>query len=114
MQKRKKSFWWLALIAALIAVNFLSSVFHQRYDLTEEKRYSLSRPTKELLLGLKEPVRIEVFMKGEYPAGFRKLANSVQEFLQECKEYGKNNIQFDFTDPLKGLNDSEAHYFLDS
>ncbi|MFL5740485.1 MAG: gliding motility-associated ABC transporter substrate-binding protein GldG [Flavisolibacter sp.] len=114
MQKRKKTFWWLALIIGLIAVNFLASLFHQRYDLTEEKKYSLSRPTKELLLGLKEPVRIEVFMKGEYPAGFRKLTNSVQEFLQECKEYGKNNIQFDFTDPLKGLNDSEAHYLLDS
>ena len=83
MNNRKKATWWIVLVTGLIAVNLLASVYHQRFDLTEEKRYSLSRPTKNLLRNLDEPVRIEVFLKGDFPAGFRKLANSVEEFLQE-------------------------------
>jgi len=114
MKQRKNTVWWLGLIVGLFAINLLASLFHQRYDLTEEKRYSLSRETKDLLRSLDGPVRVEVFLKGEYPAGFRKLANSVREFLQECKEYGKGNFQFVFTDPLKGLNDSTAQYLMDS
>lgn len=110
----KKTVWWIGLITGLIAVNVVASLFHRRYDLTEEKRYSLSKETKTLLKNLDEPVRIEVFLKGDYPAGFRKLSNSVQEFLQECKEYGKENFQFAFIDPLKGLDDSTAQYVMDS
>jgi ABC-2 type transport system permease protein len=114
MKKQNKAVWWTGLVLALIAINFIASKLHARFDLTQEKRYSLSKPTKNLLKGLDEPVRIDVFLKGDYPAGFRKLTNSVQEFLQECKEYGKTNIQYNFYDPLKGLNDSSAQYFMDS
>ena len=114
MFKRNNAIGWVMMVLGLVAINFLASLFHKRFDRTEEKRYSLSRPTKELLTHLKEPVRIEVFLKGDYPAGFKKLANSVQEFLQECKEYGNANFQYEFTDPLKGLSDSSAQYLMDS
>ena len=114
MNKRKNTVWWIGLVIGLIAINLLASVIHRRFDLTEEGRYSLSSETKNLLSGLHQPVKIEVFLKGDYPAGFKKLANSVKEFLQECKEYGKGNFQFVFTDPLKGLNDSAAQYVMDS
>ncbi|MFL5787361.1 MAG: gliding motility-associated ABC transporter substrate-binding protein GldG [Flavisolibacter sp.] len=114
MQKRKTIAWWIALLTGLIIINLIAYHFNQRIDLTKEKRYSLSEPTKALLRNLKEPVRIQVFLKGEYPAGFRKLANSVYEFLQECQEYGKDKVQFEFTDPLKDLDDSNAQKFIDS
>src|SRR4051812_20129042 len=114
MHKRNDAIGWVIMVIGLLAINFLASLFHKRFDLTEEKRYSLSRPTKDLLKNLNEPVRVEVFLKGDYPAGFKKLATSVEEFLQECKEYGNANFQYDFTDPLKGLNDSAAQYLMDS
>ena len=78
----KKAFGWLGLVLAIVAINVLASFVHFRFDLTEDKRYSLSTPTKKLLKDLEEPVRVEVFLKGEFPAGFRKLANSIEEFLQ--------------------------------
>jgi ABC-type uncharacterized transport system involved in gliding motility auxiliary subunit len=81
-----KNDWWMWLVAGLIIINILAAQFHYRLDLTAEKRYSLSGPTKALLTKLNEPVRIEVFLKGDFPAGFKKLANSVEEFLQEAKE----------------------------
>src|SRR5215218_9388981 len=114
MGKRKNIIWWIGLVAALIIINFLASKLHSRFDLTGEKRYSLSNPTKQLLGNLNEPIRVEVFLKGDFPAGFRKLTNSIEEFLQECKEYGKGNLQYVFVDPLKGLSDTAAQRLIDS
>jgi len=105
----------LVLLLILVGINLLASVFHSRVDLTKEKRYTLSKATKQLFRNLKEPVRIDVFFKGNYPAGFKKIVNSVQEFLQETREYAHGNITVRYTDPLKGLaNDSLAARFADS
>jgi gliding-associated putative ABC transporter substrate-binding component GldG len=107
-------FGWLLLLVILFLVNFLASSFHTRFDLTKEKRYTLSRATKSLLRNLDDEVRIDVFLKGEFTSEFRKLANSVEEFLQESKEYSGGKLKINFVDPLKGLDDSSAAYLLDS
>ncbi|MBS1575964.1 MAG: gliding motility-associated ABC transporter substrate-binding protein GldG [Bacteroidetes bacterium] len=104
-------YWWFFLLILLVGINFLASVFHSRFDLTKEKRYTLSNASKQLLSNLDAPVTIDVFLKGDFPAGFKKLANSVQEFLQEYEEYGKGYVHFRFIDPFKKANDS-AEIFL--
>jgi len=105
----------LVLLLILFGINWLASVFHARLDLTKEKRYTLSKATKDLLKNLDDQVRIEVFFKGNYPAGFKKIVNSVQEFLQEAREYAHGNIEIRYSDPLKNFaNDSLAKPFVDS
>ncbi len=105
---------WIGMLVILFAINLLASKFHGRWDLTQEKRYTLSQPTKNLLRGLKEPVTIKVFLSGDMPAGFKKLANSTRELLEDCKEYGKTNLQFTFEKPGEGLDDAAKKIFLDS
>ncbi len=107
-------YWWIILLAVIVGVNLLASLVHTRIDLTQEKRYTLSDATKNLLRSLDAPVTIDVFLEGEFPAGFRKLANSTREFLQEYKEVNQRNITINFIDPLKNLDDSTAAYVLDS
>lgn len=107
-------YWWILLLIFLGGINYIASVFHARVDLTREKRYTLSKATKTMLANLDEPVTIDVFLKGDFPAGFKKLANSVQEFLQECKDDSKGMLQFNFSDPLKNLSDSNAARLMDS
>jgi len=107
-------YWWLFLLILFFGVNFVASVFHSRFDLTKEKRYTLSRATKQMLGNLESPVTIDVFLKGDFPAGFKKLAGSVQEFLQECKEYGKDNLRFRFIDPFKKANDSAENFLKET
>jgi ABC-2 type transport system permease protein len=81
MQKMIKSkYGWLLLLILLIAINFIASNFHSRIDLTKEKRYTLSAATKELMSRLDDDVQIDVFLKGSFNSGFRKLANSTGEF----------------------------------
>ena len=102
---------WLLLLAGLIVINFLASEIHFRFDLTQEKRYTLAAPTKKLLSNLKDPVSITVFLEGDMPAGFKKLGNSAKELLQEFKEYGTQNIKVTFARPGE---DSTTGYTMDS
>ena len=61
-----------------------------------------------------EPVTITLFLSGDMPAGFKKLANSASEMLQEFKEIGRSNIQYKFERPGEGMSDSLKQAFLDS
>jgi ABC-2 type transport system permease protein len=87
------------IILLLIAVNWLTSLYHTRIDFTNEKRFTLSKPTKKILKNLDEPVIVDVFLKGEFPSGFKKLANSASEILSEFKEVAGNNFQYNFISP---------------
>src|SRR5438105_2862138 len=110
----KSKYGWIWLLLLLAGVNFLASIYHFRLDLTQEKRYTLSKPTIKLLRGLDEPINITLFLTGDMPAGFKKLANSSQELLEEFKEIGRRNIYFKLQRPGEGLNDSLKNIFLDS
>jgi len=100
--KKTGSWWWIPVIIILLLVNFLAAQFHKRIDLTNEKRFTISTPVKKLLGNLDEVVIIDVFLKGEFPSGFKKLAATTTDLLNEFKEYSNNKIQYRFitTDEL--------------
>jgi ABC-2 type transport system permease protein len=91
--------WWLSLLVFLFVINYLASFLHVRFDLTKEKRYTLSKGTKDLLKNLDEDVQIDVFLKGEFPAKFRKLTNSVSDFLKLLKESNSSKLSYTFISP---------------
>jgi ABC-2 type transport system permease protein len=107
-------YWWIILLLILVLINYVASVVHFRLDLTEEKRYTLSSPTKRLLQNLKKPVSIHVFLSGNLPAGFKKLSKSTEELLQEFRELSGNKVQFTFEKPGEGLDDSAKAKVIDS
>ncbi|MDF2187282.1 gliding motility-associated ABC transporter substrate-binding protein GldG [Paraflavitalea sp. CAU 1676] len=107
-------YWWIYLLIVLVGVNYLASQFHFRLDLTQEKRFTLSTPTKKLLSNLNDPVTVTVFLDGDMPAGFKRLANSTRELLQEFKENGKGNIHFRFQRPGSDKADTAGVYSMDS
>ena len=113
--KRKKYLQrTLGIVALLIAVNVAASYFHARWDLTAEKRYTLAPSTRVLLKNLDAPVTIEVYLKGNYPAGFRQLADATRELLEEFQQYGGNNIRFSFVNPGTELPDSMRMRYQDT
>lgn len=91
--------WATGLIVCIAAINFGASKIHSRYDLTEEKRYSLTGTTKDLLKDIKGELAINVFLKGALPAEFKKLSNSTQDFLSVLKETNPSKIRYRFIDP---------------
>jgi ABC-2 type transport system permease protein len=111
---RQRKFSWLGLLAALLLINLGASHFHYRLDLTHEKRYTLSAPTKALLRHLDDDIQVDFFLQGDLKAGFRKLSKSTQELLQEFNEYSDGRIRVSVSDPLAGLDDTTKMHALDS
>jgi gliding-associated putative ABC transporter substrate-binding component GldG len=99
MGKRKSLIWWMGLIVGIIAINLIAAKAHSRYDLTEEKRYSLTSTTKDLLRSLQGDITIDVFLKGDLPTEFRKLSNSTQEFVSILKESNPSKVRYRLVDP---------------
>ncbi len=97
--------WWIPVILFLILINYLASIFHQRLDLTNEKRFTLSSYVKKMLRSLDDVVHIDVFLKGELPSGFKKLSGSADELLSEFKELSNNNVQYRFITPDNQMDD---------
>jgi ABC-2 type transport system permease protein len=87
------------VIILLVGINWLASLYHTRIDLTNEKRFTLSAPTKKLLKNLDKEVEIDIFLKGEFPSAFKKLANSADETLQEFKEIAGSKLRYRFISP---------------
>jgi len=94
-------YWWIMLLAGVILINYLATFLQARIDLTREKRYTLSAATGKLVKQLDDVVEIDVFLKGEFPAGFRKLANTTREFLGLLKDRNSSRIRYRFISPLE-------------
>ncbi|MCK8491457.1 gliding motility-associated ABC transporter substrate-binding protein GldG [Spirosoma sp. RP8] len=73
----------LLIIAALVAVNILSAFVFFRLDLTQEKRYTLSEATQNLLADLPDDVHVDVYLTGDLPPAFKRLENAIRETLDE-------------------------------
>ncbi len=99
-----------SVILLLIGINFLTSMWHQRIDLTGEKRFTLSDPTKSLLKKLDGEVKIDILLKGEFPSAFKRLANSAEETLQEFKEVAGKRINYRFVLPDDELDDVNTKF----
>lgn len=92
-------FWLVITIAGLVLLNWLASRYHTRIDFTNEKRFTLSSATEKVLQKLDDVVQVDVFMKGNFPSGFRKLANCTDELLGEFKEVAGQKLQYRFISP---------------
>lgn len=112
--KRKHLRNFFLFLIVLIVINILASNVHTRIDLTSDKQFTLSSPTKKLLKNLDGTVKIKVFLKGKFPSGFRHLSESVKELLEEFRRYGGHHITYEFVNPLAGLPDSTQMKVRDS
>ncbi len=92
------------VIGILVLVNFLSSRRFFRADLTEDKRYTVSKATKNLIKSLDDIVTITVYFSME-PAEVAQIRRDVKDVLDEYKAFSKK-LQIDYIDP-SGLDDGE-------
>jgi ABC-2 type transport system permease protein len=104
---RSQSFITLALVVSLaLILNVLANSFTAQVDLTEEKRFSLTEPTKRQLRDLNDVVFVRCLLGSKLPAGFKRLQTETRKTLEDFK--GLNgNIDFKFEDPSVGGSETE-------
>ncbi|MEO1262534.1 MAG: gliding motility-associated ABC transporter substrate-binding protein GldG [Bacteroidota bacterium] len=106
-KNKRQSFIQLGLIAGIgIFLNVLGNAFFTHLDLTEDKRFTLATPTKDMLKSLDDIVYVEVLLEGEFPAGFKRLQRSVKELLDDFRSESGGYIDYTFTDPNIGTIDN--------
>ena len=104
--KKNQIVAFLITIAIVVLVNVIGSYLFTRFDLTSEKRYTLSPTTKETLNNLNDYVYFKVYLEGDFPAGFKKLRRETKEMLDEFRAYSKY-IDYEFINPAESGNDAE-------
>ncbi len=100
----KQLYYWMlhnkvgtALAVGLFfCINFLSFQWPLRIDLTAEKRYSIDSASRSVIRSLDDELELVVFLKGEYPSGFKKLATSADQFLSLLQAENPSRFRYRF------------------
>ena len=82
----------ILILVALVLMNVLVHQLVCRWDMTDDKRYTISHPTKELLRSLDSPLTVTVLLEGELNAGFTRLQKAASELLSEFSIYTPERI----------------------
>ena len=90
----------LTTVVFIVVLNLAGHFVFKRFDLTADKRYTLSGTSLNIVSEVKEPLYIDVFLEGEFPGEFKKLQTETQQLLEEFKSENPNII-FQFVNPLE-------------
>ena len=105
---KKQNIKQLVIIAlSLIAVNIIGNYFFKRFDLTEDKRYTLSETSLNIIKSVDSPLIIDVFLEGNFPPEFKRLQDETKQLLEEFSAYN-SNIIFEFANPIENEEERVA------
>ena len=91
----------LLVVGIVLFINALGNFFYTSFDLTEEKRFTLTPATNKLLSTKTGPIFVRVFLEGEFPAGFKRLQESTREILDDFRSVNPQ-IDYVFDNPSDG------------
>lgn len=96
-------------IAGVIIIASAASLLRIRLDLTEDKRFTLSKPTKDILSNLKNDVFVQVYLDGEIPIPLKRLKRSVLDMLEEFRVESGRKVDYEFINPASGGTDVQRN-----
>ncbi len=102
----------LLLLVGVIVINFFSASYFHRWDLTEEKRYSISDAAISLARSIPEEIEFEIYLAGDLPSGMKRLQQSTIEMLEQFKAYANVRVSYYFVDPVTIVNEDYKIEFM--
>ncbi len=104
---KKKYIFALSAVALIVVLNICLQRSFFRIDLTSEKRFSISKNTKDLMRNLQSPILVNIYLDGDLNSGFLRLKNSLRELLDEFSVYAKDDITYAFINPSQATTEEE-------
>ncbi len=104
MKPLRKSGKWVTLLlmlAIIFVVNIIAAYVRFQWDLTEDKRFTISESTARIMAAPDDNVTVRVLLDGEFPAGFVRLQSAVRDMLGKIRDINPN-VSFEFEDPASG------------
>ena len=96
------------LLLGLAILNLLSNYFDTKIDMTADKRFTLSKASVKVVKQVKEPMQVIVFLKGDFPSYFKRLANETENLLQDFHQENPD-IDYVFINPLEKAISTSNH-----
>ncbi len=94
-------------LVLFILLNGLASFIYLRFDLTEDRRFTLSEASEQVLEQLTTPVIVDVLLAGKLPPEFQRLKVETEQLLENFAN-ANPKIKFSFEDPLEDPSLAEA------
>ncbi len=107
MKKTEAFLELVAVLLGLVLLNILAGMFVIRWDLTEDKRYTLAAASQNILEDLPAPILVEVYLEGELNADFTRLQRTIREKLEEFADVSDGQVQFQFRNPTEMAKEGE-------
>ncbi len=98
-------------VAIVILLNWLSGFVSLRFDLTEEKRFTLSDVTKSFLHeSLEDDMQVTLYLDGSVNSGFSCLEKSTLSMLRQFRAQNKKHFSYDQIniDEVKSKDEKKA------
>ncbi len=91
---------WHILVTGILLVFAAMGWDGIRWDLTSDRRYTLSETTLKILTKPDKKLLVTVYLEGDFPAYFKKLKDETHSLLEQFQSRNKN-IEFEFVNPNK-------------
>ncbi len=91
---------YLLVIGAIVILgNVVSKNLFFRWDATDNKMYSLSESSKEVISKLKETLTAKVYFSDNLPGQYANSRRYVQDMLEEYQAFSDGRFTFEFINP---------------
>ena len=87
------------VIGIIVVINLLGNEYHVRLDLTEDKQYTLSRATKDIIKNLDDPITVKAYFSKNLPPHIAKTRQDFQDILIEYASLSDGQVLYEFVDP---------------
>ena len=96
--KNTLTIYLAVLVVALLLLNLISRNWYKRFDLTDNKMYSLSNSSEEIVDKIDDLLTMKVYFSSDLPGELSNTKRYLQDLLEEY-EAKSDNIRFYFSDP---------------
>ncbi|RYZ47926.1 MAG: hypothetical protein EOP07_26405, partial [Proteobacteria bacterium] len=99
---RSTIFAYLSTTAGILLLVLLARDAHVRWDMTEEKLYTLSGGTKDIILKLERPIHADLyFTRSNIPPSMKHYGQRIEELLREYAATSPKNFRLHLIDPVQ-------------
>lgn len=89
----------LLMLGILVMINVLADEYFMRLDFTEDKRYTLSQATRDILQELEEPVTVKAYFSEDLPPDIAKTRQDFRDLLIEYNNVSDDMVVYEFINP---------------
>ena len=110
VRKRLITLYLLTLTVILLINQDFVTRYLDRIDFSEDKRFTLTGTSKDIVSSLDDDIYITIFLDGDLPSGFKRLREASINMANDLRSYAKGKIHVNLIDPSSGSVEEQGKF----